>query len=230
MDWPPGHDGRRFSPPRHGRRGRRSQHSPRRGAPTGRPARYHSSITNSGACRAVRSRLRKTLVRAKIRLSPAARSFFIANSGEVCRYASCRDPSGEMSVVAKPCKWVSFPGEAWRTAGCASTKPLASNQRRSKAETSARAASRPRRSAYRSLLQKGGATVELKRHRGGKEGRIEVDPGWRLAAKSVWCARQAPIRQSAQVSYSGGEFAPSILGTRRESYRKLDSEGQHYRT
>ena len=58
----------------------------RASAPPGSaPTRYHSSIVNSGACRAVRSRLRNTRAKAKMRVSPAASSFFIANSGEVWR-------------------------------------------------------------------------------------------------------------------------------------------------
>ena len=48
---------------------------------------------NSGACSAVRSRLRKTCDREKICVSPAASSFFIANSGDVCSQASLDEPS-----------------------------------------------------------------------------------------------------------------------------------------
>jgi hypothetical protein len=83
-------------------------------------------------------------------------------------------------------------------------KPLASNQRRTKLEIRARANSHPRRSAYRTLLQKGRAADGLKRHRGTKSDRIYVDPDWPLLPKSVWFAPQPPCF-SANVRYLGGE-------------------------
>jgi hypothetical protein len=48
-------------------------------------ARYHSSMVNSTRWRCPPSRFRQTREKVKIRSSPAASSFFIANSGEVWR-------------------------------------------------------------------------------------------------------------------------------------------------
>jgi hypothetical protein len=149
---------------------------------------YHSSIANSGACRAVRCRLRKTLVKETICSSPAVKSFFIANSGEVCRYASCSDPSDKMSAVLNPCKCVSFPGETWRAAGCTSMNPSARNQRRRKVETCARASSPSRRSAYRTGFQKAPAAGVFKRNREAKRDRTEVGHDWSSAQKLVCMA------------------------------------------
>ena len=138
---------RRSLRPRRGRRAPRAWRS-RPSAPGAarRPDTIRASRIPARAAR-VRSRLRKTCVSAKICVSPAARSFFIANSGEVCSQASRGAPSGPTRPARSPCRWVSLPGEAWRAAGSTSTKPLASNQRAPPAAIRARASSRGRRAA-----------------------------------------------------------------------------------
>ena len=111
--------------------------------------RYHSSIVNSGLWRAPRSRLRQTCENAAIRVSPAASSFFIANSGEVCRYIRRATPSLPIASVAKACRCASFPGLVARAAGSTSVKPWASSQARIAACARFRASRSGRRSAWR---------------------------------------------------------------------------------
>src|SRR6202142_265524 len=83
-----------------------------------------------------------------------------------------------MSAVLNPCMCVSFPGEAWRAAGCTSMKRLAQNQRRTEVEIRARVSNQSRRSAYRALLQKGRITEVFKSELGARRERIDVDPVW----------------------------------------------------
>ena len=109
--------------------------------------RYHSSIVNSGLWRAPRSRLRQTWEKAAIRVSPAASSFFIANSGEVCRYIRRATPSFPIASVSKACRCASFPGLMASAAGSTSVKPWASSQERIAACARFRASRSGRRSA-----------------------------------------------------------------------------------
>ena len=179
---------------------------------SGAPTRYHSSIVNSGACSAVRSRLRKTCDREKICVSPAASSFFIANSGDVCSQASLAEPSGRTSAVRNPCRWVSLPGEAWRAAVSTSTKPFASNHRRTKSAMRVRASSRPRRSAWRSRLQNGGEAGRLTglQRLLTRSGR----PGWPSPPKSVYSAAQLQSRRLKRSDPSRKSGARQISRTK----------------
>ena len=110
------------------------RHELARSRPSARPAARRRGTIRASRIRAraaaPRSRLRKTWASAKICVSPAASSFFIANSGEVWSQASRGAPSGPTRPARSPCRWVSLPGEACRAAGSTSTKPWASNQRR----------------------------------------------------------------------------------------------------
>jgi hypothetical protein len=108
-------------------------------------------MVNSGAWSAPRSRLRQTWEKAKMRVSPAASSFFIANSGLVCRNIRRAAPASSTAAVAKAWRCASFPGETWSAAGSTSVKPSAANQSRKAAWMRLRASSTGRRSACRAL-------------------------------------------------------------------------------
>ena len=133
-----------------------------------------------------------------------------------------------MSTVLNPCRCVSFPGETWRAAGCTSVKPLAQNQRRRNVETRARVSSQSRRSPYRTWFQKArGGRVQEKPRREARQdrGRFRLAFGPKI---DMFGATIANLRLNKHPQFRGRTM-PLIPRTQRESYRKLDPQGQYYR-